>query len=114
VCRIAGIVGPMPGRSVVLTDTLEKIRHRGPDGHGVFDGNAVSLAYARLSIVDLSDVAAQLMHDPETGNVITYNGEIYIYSFVAREIAPAPAGMGTGDTATLLRAYGKYGEDVVT
>jgi asparagine synthase (glutamine-hydrolysing) len=88
---------------------LARVRHRGPDGAGTFVGGAVALGHARLSIIDLSDAAAQPMHDPGLGNVITFNGEIYNYADVAKELGPGPPGMSNGDTATLLRAYGTWG-----
>lgn len=112
-CGIAGVVGIMAEQRRFLDRMLARIRHRGPDGAGVFQGAAVGLVHSRLSIIDLSDAASQPMQDPENGNVITFNGEIYNYAEVARELGPWPAGMSRGDTATLLRAYGRWGEEAL-
>lgn len=111
-CGIAGAVGQLAARPDILEQMLSRIRHRGPDGCGTFSADGVALVHSRLSIIDLSDAAAQPMHDPVSGNVITYNGEIYNYGEVSRELGPGPPGMSDGDTATLLRAYGRFGTDV--
>lgn len=111
-CGIAGAVGPLAARQDILNEMLSRVRHRGPDGCGKFTAQGVALLHSRLSIIDLSDAAAQPMHDPVSGNQITYNGEIYNYGDVARELGPGPPGMSDGDTATLLRAYGRFGTDV--
>lgn len=111
-CGIAGIVGISANRRV-LSRMLARIRHRGPDGEGTFAQGGMAFAHARLSIIDLTDAAAQPMHDPDTGNVIIYNGEIYNYADIARELGSGPAGMSRGDTAALLRAYGRWGVDAL-
>ncbi len=113
-CGIAGVVGPLASDRRVLDQMLARILHRGPDGFGQFvDGN-VALMHSRLSIIDLSDAAAQPMQDRASGNVLTYNGEIYNYAAVAQDLGPFPEGMSQGDTATLLRAYARWGEDALT
>lgn len=55
------------------------IAHRGPDDHGswVEAGQRCVLAHRRLSIIDLSPLGHQPMLDPDTGNVLVFNGEIY-------------------------------------
>jgi asparagine synthase (glutamine-hydrolysing) len=70
------------------------------------------MGHARLSILDLSDLAAQPMHDPETGSWLLYNGEIYNF----RELRSELQGKGyvfqsNGDTEVLLKALVAWGED---
>jgi len=89
-------------------------RHRGPDDHGVakieFDGGEVLLGSTRLAIIDTSAAGHQPMNDPETGNWITYNGEIYNFKDLRREIGEEGWFSNT-DTEVVLRAYRKWGVD---
>ncbi len=87
--------------------------HRGPDGEGTWvspDGR-IGLAHVRLSIIDLSEAAAQPMIS-ESGNVITYNGEIYNYVELRHELG-AENFRTTSDTEVILRAYERWGEACV-
>lgn len=112
-CGIAGIVGPLAKRRELVATMLSRIRHRGPNGEGTHFADRIALAHARLSIIDLSDAAAQPMHDPAAGNVVVFNGEIYNFASIAAELGPTPSGMSSGDTAVLLRAYTRWGIDAV-
>jgi asparagine synthase (glutamine-hydrolysing) len=114
-CGIAGIVrqepqGDLPAH---LARMQALIRHRGPDGESswISRDRRVGLAHARLSIIDLSSGAAQPMHSP-SGNVITYNGEIYNFIELRREIG-GDAFVTASDTEVILRAYEKWGERCV-
>ncbi len=89
------------------------LRHRGPDAQGEWtspDGK-IWLGHTRLAIVDLSPTGAQPMHDPETGNVIIFNGEIYNHAKLREEMRGAQVKWaGTSDTETLLVAYRLWGK----
>lgn len=89
-------------------------RHRGPDDEGVakieFDGGDVLLGNTRLAIIDTSAAGHQPMNDPESGNWITYNGEIYNFKELRREIGNERWVSNT-DTEVVLRAYRKWGVD---
>src|SRR3954467_2610219 len=85
-CGIAGILGRLDDRNRGALDRMSRaLEHRGPDGAGAWtskpdpEGNGCLLAHPRLSILDLSDCAAQPMTDPLTGQTIVFNGEIYNY-----------------------------------
>lgn len=115
---MCGIFGFVSGRGVggqgpeLLTRGLDAIRHRGPDGEGTWlspEGN-VGLAHARLSIIDL-ETGAQPMRSA-TGNVITYNGEIYNYLELREELG-AENFSTHSDTEVILRAYERWGADCV-
>src|SRR5690242_2681920 len=83
-CGIAGIVSTSGAalrgvaHRLAIMDRL--IAHRGPDGQGIWISaqNTAGFCHRRLSIIDLSEAAAQPMTS-EAGSVITYNGEIYNY-----------------------------------
>lgn len=62
-----------------LSLALDMIAHRGPDGQGAWHDDDVSLLHRRLAIIDLTEGGHQPMVSAETGNCLTYNGEIYNY-----------------------------------
>ncbi|MEY4488548.1 MAG: hypothetical protein RIQ79_1056, partial [Verrucomicrobiota bacterium] len=80
-CGIAGYFGAERFDAERLKRSLS---HRGPDGNGSWSadtgaGRGVHLVHTRLSILDLSNAAAQPMKDTESGAVIAFNGEIFNY-----------------------------------
>lgn len=95
---------------------LSLIAHRGPDACGEWrsaDGRCW-MGHARLAILDLSPTGAQPMHDPETGSVIAFNGEIYNFHALRSELEQKGIRFrGTGDTETLLAGYRIWREKVV-
>jgi len=113
-CGIAGLLRSAPDAGVerVLERMRFEIRHRGPDGEGTWfsEDCSVGLAHVRLSIIDLSS-GAQPMHS-DRGNVITYNGEIYNYIELRKELGEHLF-RTTSDTEVILRAYEKWGERCV-
>src|SRR2546428_10010177 len=94
--------------------------HRGPDS-SVFwtscppaGGNGVVLAHRRLAIIDLSEDGRQPMTDPETGNVVVFNGEIYNFQSLRRELEREGASFRSrSDTEVILKAYGRWGAECV-
>jgi asparagine synthase (glutamine-hydrolysing) len=89
------------------------IEHRGPDGSGtwVHSNQHVGFAHQRLSIIDLSHSADQPMTD-RFGNWIAYNGEIYNYIELRRELGEENF-VTNSDTEVILFAYRKWGADCV-
>src|SRR5436190_15898214 len=89
-CGIAGVLNlsltKIPNLNRRLEVMNEMLRHRGPDGDGVWqhDQECLGLAHRRLSIIDLS-TGDQPMRD-EAGNWITYNGEVYNYLELRAEL----------------------------
>lgn len=93
-----------------LLSVMNKIQqHRGPDGEGVWqhDNGHVGFAHRRLSIIDLS-TGDQPMTDGY--NWITYNGEIYNYIELRRELGAEKFVTGS-DTEVILHAYRCWGRD---
>ncbi len=70
-----------------ITSMRDTMVHRGPDGAGVWisEDKKVELGHRRLSIIDLSDAAAQPMSNENTTLWVSYNGEIYNHAEVRRE-----------------------------
>jgi asparagine synthase (glutamine-hydrolysing) len=94
----------------------EAIRHRGPDGSGWWqsEGQEAVFAHRRLAIIDLSEGGAQPKIDPANGCVITFNGEIYNYLEIRRELqALGDQFLSESDTEVILKAYGRWGIDAV-
>ena len=118
-CGIFGIIATNGSISKgALERATDSLAHRGPDDKGtvvIQVGTSprleVGLGSRRLAILDLSPLGHQPMKDPETGNWIVYNGEIYNF----REIRTRLQGEGIrfvsqSDTEVLLKAYGRWGE----
>lgn len=110
-CGIIGLYN-MRDLSDRLPQSLSTLAHRGPDASGLnrFDvaGTIVSLGHRRLSIIDLSAAADQPF--VKDGLALTYNGEIYNYREIARDLANAGIRFVTAsDTEVLLEAYRHWG-----
>jgi len=111
-CGIAGAYGRIrpTERDVVLTQAA--LRNRGPDANGVWRGrqgqNQVTLVHTRLAIIDLDPHANQPME--RDGCILVFNGEIYNYIEIRRELIAAGYAFGTdSDTEVLLVAYLHWG-----
>ncbi|WP_309073969.1 N-acetylglutaminylglutamine amidotransferase [Paenarthrobacter sp.] len=113
-CGIAGEIafsGRRASRDSVL-DMMGAMTSRGPDGRGTWDAGWVAMGHQRLSIIDLSPAGTQPMVDD--GNVaITFNGCIYNFKELRRELEPEFAFRSTSDTEVILKAYQKWGHDFV-
>lgn len=108
-CAINGFTFP---DRILIQKMNEQTVHRGPDGSGVYVDEHVSLGHNRLSILDLSDLASQPMRSASGRYVIIFNGEIYNYHELKRELQGYPF-KTTGDTEVILAAYEKWGRECV-
>lgn len=118
-CGIAGFVD-VTGRAcadpAVARDMADRIVHRGPDDSGFWAEGAVALAHRRLSILDLSPAGHQPMQSACGRYVIVFNGEIYNYQDVRRELEAdgyfaevVRHWRGHSDTEVILAAIGRWG-----
>ena len=82
--------------------------HRGPDGVGIYENDHITFGHNRLAIIDLSEKGAQPMQNTDGSLVITYNGELYNYRELRRELSGYPFTSET-DTEVILAAYTKWG-----
>jgi len=116
-CGIAGVLLPSPAMGEsdlqgLATRMADAVRHRGPDGSGSWVDAAVGLAFGhrRLNIIDLSDAGRQPMVSASARYVITYNGEIYNFPDLRRELeAEGVAFRGRSDTEVALEAIARWG-----
>src|SRR5260370_15088966 len=117
-CGITGILsnngGEMELHSHQLATMLNAIRHRGPDGPGLWNDQRsyASLAHCRLAIIDLSPQGQQPMADAGNLHVIVFNGEIYNYLELRRELELEGVSFrGRSDTEVLLSGLCRWGVD---
>jgi len=90
----------------------ERLASRGPDGMGIHAQGRVGLGHRRLKIIDLSERAQQPMTDPELGLTIAFNGCIYNYRDLRRDLtALGYRFFSDGDTEVVLKAYHAWGPD---
>jgi asparagine synthase (glutamine-hydrolysing) len=95
---------------------VARLRHRGPDDEGAWTspGRECTLGHARLSIVDLSAAGHQPMVDPETGNAIAFNGEIYNFQSLRAECErQGDRFRSHSDTEVILALYRRHGRACV-
>src|SRR3989339_1255549 len=100
-------------REHVLTKMQQSLHHRGPDDKGMWisKNKTVGLVHARLSIIDLSPAGHQPMQTKDGRFVITFNGEIYNYKTLRRELEREQKIVfsSTSDTEVLLYLYQVFG-----
>ncbi len=108
-CGIVGFIG-RGDRDDVLR-MVQTIRYRGPDDVGVYAEQGVGLGHARLSIIDLSPSGHQPMWNMEHSVSIVFNGEIYNFSLLKKELAAkGHVFQSTSDTEVIIALYKEYGE----
>lgn len=109
-CGIFAVVGNTINQDKV-TAALSTLRKRGPDDMGSLIFPDCTLAQTRLAIVDLSPGGHQPMQDTRAPHAITFNGEIYNYRELRRDLeSKGHVFQSDSDTETILKAYTEYGE----
>lgn len=114
---MCGILGVSGKRVNDVSRAIGMLMHRGPDDEGVFvDTKAgIGLAHRRLSILDLSSFGHQPMTSPDNSVTIVYNGEIYNFQELRRELVDDGVRFaGNSDTEVLLYLYLKLGTEVLS
>ena len=115
-CGIAGelrLDGTSPdlGR---LDPMLERLERRGPDHCGSWSDGPLMFGHRRLSIIDLSPRSHQPMVDPHAGLALVFNGAIYNYPELRRELQRrGHQFFSEGDSEVILKAYAEWGEQCV-
>ncbi|OGR90237.1 MAG: asparagine synthase (glutamine-hydrolyzing) [Elusimicrobia bacterium RIFCSPLOWO2_01_FULL_59_12] len=115
-CGIAGIYqqNEEPVALDLLKRMTDSIAHRGPDGEGHSIQGPVGLGHRRLAIIDLSPAGRQPMADKTGHRVVTYNGEIYNFQELRKELeALGHTFRSRTDTEVLLYAYQQWGDSCV-
>lgn len=105
-CGIVGATLPLDKQNIY--QSLERMRHRGNDGFGVFVNEKVSLGHARLSIIDLNPVTYPIPNEDHTVFVIV-NGEFYGYEKIREELKQKGHQFKTEtDAEILVHLYEEY------
>lgn len=115
-CGIAGMFntkGITPADKQLLAKMSDRIKHRGPNGEGIYFDSHIGLAHRRLSIIDVSERGHQPMEYLDR-YAIVFNGEIYNYielqTFLVKK---GYSFYSNSDTEVLLAAYDYYGVECV-
>src|SRR5215475_9692512 len=118
-CGIAGVFNHSTAAEI-QADTLIRMRdsmvHRGPDDSGIYlsPDRSLGLAHRRLSIIDLSSAGHQPMSDAEGRYWITFNGEIYNFAELRRDLEKQGIRFRSqSDTEVLLYLYRQRGKDML-
>jgi asparagine synthase (glutamine-hydrolysing) len=114
-CGIAGVFTSAPAADAVAPEAVsrmtERMRPRGPDGEGQWQEHGVALGHRRLAIIDLDARAAQPMHSACGRYVVVFNGEIYNFRDLRRDMeGKGVAFSTTSDTEVLLALFAAEGE----
>ncbi|BCS33207.1 asparagine synthetase B [Luteitalea sp. TBR-22] len=116
-CGIAGRVNyrtSAPVSAADVTAMCDLLRHRGPDGSGVWSDGPVGLGHRRLAVIDLSPAGAQPMASADGRLFITFNGEIYNFQELRGRLeARGHRFRSHSDTEVILAAYREYGDGCV-
>lgn len=108
-CGLAGYAGPRAYSEDLLVRMTRRLSHRGPDAEGYYRDRSVALGHRRLSVIDLEG-SPQPMSTPDGALTCIYNGEMYNFAALRRELAARGHAFRTGgDTEVLLHAYREHG-----
>lgn len=99
----------------VLSGLVDELTHRGPDAGGYWTEGPFYLGHRRLAILDLTEAGRQPMASPGGRYVVTFNGEIYNFLELARELETLGyAFHSRSDTEILVAGWQEWGEGVVS
>ena len=112
-CGICGFTGELENREAVLQRMTEVITHRGPDSDGYYTDDYISMGFRRLSIIDL-DTGDQPITNEDGNLVLTFNGEIYNYKELRKELEAQGHTFATNsDSEVLVHGFEEWGEDML-
>ena len=112
-CGIAGFMGQVENRADVIRNMTEVITHRGPDSDGFFTDDNISMGFRRLSIIDLG-AGHQPIYNEDKSLVLTFNGEIYNYKDLRKElIAKGHKFYTDTDSDVLVHGFEEWKEDML-
>lgn len=115
-CGIAGFVNSnrLPADKLILQLMTDSIKHRGPDGEGLYIEGSIGIGHRRLSIIDLSSNGAQPMISENKDVVLSYNGEIYNFKDIRSELTSlGHSFFSQTDSEVVLRSWIEWGAECV-
>lgn len=109
-CGILGAIGPhAPQMTERVVRAANLMSHRGPDDWGVYTDDQAALGFRRLAIIDLSPAGHQPMVSKDGNTVLVFNGEIYNYLELRKELEPNFQFFSKSDSEALLNGYRAWG-----
>ncbi|GAB3898648.1 hypothetical protein GCM10027612_57210 [Microbispora bryophytorum subsp. camponoti] len=112
-CGIAGTASTLTPDPDLVRRMCDVIVHRGPDGAGYHHDQHASLGMRRLAVIDVATGDQPVRNEDDTV-VAVFNGEIYNYPELRRELAAKGHRFrGQGDSETLAHLYEEHGDDLV-
>ncbi len=113
ICGIFNLDGEPISHKQIKT-MVDSLAHRGPDDEGCFIDINIALGHRRLSVLDVSPAGHQPMLSRNSATVLVYNGEVYNYLELKKELEALGYRFASGtDTEVLLHGYEEWGMDVV-
>lgn len=114
-CGITGFIDKTPKKKkeTIINRMMDRIIHRGPDSSGKYIDDEVALGFRRLSIIDLKSGDQPIYNEDKT-MVITFNGEIYNFQELRKELEEKGHTFKTNaDTEVIIHGYEEYHKDIV-
>ena len=113
-CGFVGFTNKINDASMVIGKMTDRIKHRGPDSEGKYVDEQVAMGFRRLSIIDLSEKGSQPIFNEDKSIIITFNGEIYNYQDLKKELLQLGHSFYTEtDTEVLVHSYEQWGTDML-
>lgn len=111
-CGFVGFISKEKKKKEVIKKMAKRIEHRGPDGEGFYTDKLIALGHRRLSIIDVKG-GAQPMYNEDKTKVIVFNGEIYNYKELKKELKHHTF-KNNSDTEVLIHGYEEWGTNLLT
>lgn len=116
-CGVGAVFSNRPIKNLnqLLNETISAIKHRGPDGNGIWisEGLNAGLCHTRLSIIDVTESSSQPMKSHDDRYVISFNGEIYNYVELREKcISLGSVFKSHGDTEVIIEMYRHFKSDI--
>lgn len=112
-CGFVGYITKNKSTEDEIKNMNDMIRHRGPDDEAYYTDSDISMAFRRLSIIDLKN-GRQPMENEDSSLIITFNGEIYNFKELQSELKAKGHIFKTNcDTEVIIHGYEEYGDEIV-
>lgn len=112
-CGFVGYINKEKNKQDNIKKMADLIAHRGPDSEGYYCDKDIALGFRRLSIIDLNG-GSQPIYNQDKSKVIVFNGEIYNYQELRKELEEKGYNFQTKtDTEVILLGYEEYKENIL-
>lgn len=112
-CGFVGYVNKEKDKKDNIKKMADLIAHRGPDSEGYYTDDFIAMGFRRLSIIDLNN-GSQPIYNEDKSKVITFNGEIYNFAEIRKDLEEKGHVFSTNaDTEVLIHGYEEYAEGIL-